>query len=680
MIASTQDSSTKHLCACTKAARQAGPPTRLIAYAIKNTGTQSSNDLWPNRELTGALDLGLTTETSVETIKIQNLINLKGFEDHESPKTLRLLVWTLPRGWQLLDKNQDLELVPRQIQMNTQLFKSPIHLSISSNPFGPPTFLALSTDGQLSGGILHQVSPSVVFLEPHFSRFVPILCQLTESETYRAYRLVIIDLRQQPFTSGIFAMDNLQVKKSDYLSHGHPRLTWTSTQAPQPNLINECLLAVLCGNTTVSIYTREVDGWWNNMMNLKLKMGPISRISSTSRTTVPPWHPTVLTKTIIYGDIQIAISTLVCLSLDLKGRWQPLASLWKMLTCILDEAQCLNFSSKKNTASNELQNAKSHGVDLHGCRYLFSLLHFLDDPSQHKCSIGFDPTHNPGVLFAQLCTFQHLLAQETMSLLTSYSFQQTGVGPQLNWNTARVIGLFLWLNSKEDIQLHLEMVAQSEYVGGDYYIKNGASESKEHDPTSCSVFYMALGKKRLLLGLWKVAWKTAAQKNAFALISRQRFRFAASFFLLADRLQDAVNVCSHQLDDWQLGVAIARAYEGDQGPVLKKPINEVVLPLSFSNGNRWLMSWCFHIIGKTTLANLALRASFDALSAKANLEFSPAERIISQIGPLDFSLVTINSKSSSDVTWNQEKSFIILSVEELLNCGCYRLAWLITSR
>ncbi|MBW0582951.1 hypothetical protein O181_122666, partial [Austropuccinia psidii MF-1] len=182
-------------------------------------------------------------ETFVETIKIQNLINLKGFEDHKSPKTFRLLVWTLPRGWKLLDENQDLELVPRQIQMNTQLFKSPIHLPISSNPFGPPTFLALSTDGQLSGGILHQVnkdtwiptlkseslnkhkiwlskllgikqlSPSVVFLEPHFSRFVAILCHLTESETYRAYRLVILDLRQQPFTSGVVAMNNLQVKK-----------------------------------------------------------------------------------------------------------------------------------------------------------------------------------------------------------------------------------------------------------------------------------------------------------------------------------------------------------------------------------------------------------------------------------------------------------------------------------
>ncbi|MBW0582975.1 hypothetical protein O181_122690, partial [Austropuccinia psidii MF-1] len=88
--------------------------------------------------------------TFVETIKIQNLINLKGFEDHKSPKTL---------GWKLLDKNQDLDV-----------------------------------------------------------EFVAILCHLTESETYCAYRLVILDLRQQPFTSGVVAMDNLQVKKPFYVA------------------------------------------------------------------------------------------------------------------------------------------------------------------------------------------------------------------------------------------------------------------------------------------------------------------------------------------------------------------------------------------------------------------------------------------------------------------------------
>ncbi|MBW0574430.1 hypothetical protein O181_114145 [Austropuccinia psidii MF-1] len=122
-----------------------------------------------------------------------------------------------------------------------------------------------------------------------------------------------------------------------------------------------------------------------------------------------------------------------------------------------------------------------------------------------------------GVLFAQLCTCQHLLAQETMSLLKSYSFKQTGVGPQLSWNTARVIGLFLWLNSKEHIQLHLETIAQSEYVGGDHYIKNGLWRVAYSHPDRPHML------KFLQNNFSEPRWKNAAQKNAFALISQQHF-------------------------------------------------------------------------------------------------------------------------------------------------------------
>lgn len=66
----------------------------------------------------------------------------------------------------------------------------------------------------------------------------------------------------------------------------------------------------------------------------------------------------------------------------------------------------------------------------------------------------------------------------------------------------------------------------------------------DRDPSSCSLFYFALGKVKLVIGLWKQAawhpeqklmlkflsndfsqkrWKTAALKNAFALMSKQRF-------------------------------------------------------------------------------------------------------------------------------------------------------------
>lgn len=80
---------------------------------------------------------------------------------------------------------------------------------------------------------------------------------------------------------------------------------------------------------------------------------------------------------------------------------------------------------------------------------------------------------------------------------------------------------------------HIEVIARNEYMSGD-----------TRDPTACSLYYFSLGKVRLVHGLWRQApwhkeqavmlkflsndfqesrWKTAALKNAYALLSKQRF-------------------------------------------------------------------------------------------------------------------------------------------------------------
>lgn len=77
------------------------------------------------------------------------------------------------------------------------------------------------------------------------------------------------------------------------------------------------------------------------------------------------------------------------------------------------------------------------------------------------------------------------------------------------------------------------MIARNQYMAGD-----------DRDPTACCLLYFALGKVKLVHGLWKQAawhpeqqvmlkflsndfdnpkWRTAALKNAFALLSKQRF-------------------------------------------------------------------------------------------------------------------------------------------------------------
>jgi hypothetical protein len=78
-----------------------------------------------------------------------------------------------------------------------------------------------------------------------------------------------------------------------------------------------------------------------------------------------------------------------------------------------------------------------------------------------------------------------------------------------------------------------EIVARNEYTKSE--IKN---------PVDCSLFYLALKKKTVLQGLWRMAtwnkeqgatqkllannfedpkWKTTALKNAYALLSKRRF-------------------------------------------------------------------------------------------------------------------------------------------------------------
>ena len=66
---------------------------------------------------------------------------------------------------------------------------------------------------------------------------------------------------------------------------------------------------------------------------------------------------------------------------------------------------------------------------------------------------------------------------------------------------------------------------------------------------------------------------------------------------MADCLKDAVNVCLRNLDDFQLAVALARVYEGDDGPILTQVINNHILPRAAEEGDRWLASWAFWMIG-----------------------------------------------------------------------------------
>lgn len=140
---------------------------------------------------------------------------------------------------------------------------------------------------------------------------------------------------------------------------------------------------------------------------------------------------------------------------------------------------------------------------------------------------------------------------ETQGLLLSASL--AACQDKMTWSDARALGVFLWLNSFESMvrdavtqnrielivygtppqRSHMEVVARAEYMAGD-----------ARDPVACSLFYFALGKHKLVQSLWRQAawhkeqaamvqflsnnftqprWRTAALKNAYALLGKRRF-------------------------------------------------------------------------------------------------------------------------------------------------------------
>lgn len=107
-----------------------------------------------------------------------------------------------------------------------------------------------------------------------------------------------------------------------------------------------------------------------------------------------------------------------------------------------------------------------------------------------------------------------------------------------------------------------------------------------------SLFYLALRKKNVLTHLFKTIrnttmadffmndftkehWQKVAAKNAFVLMSKQRFQHAAAFFLLSGSLKDAVQTLCSKCNDVQLALVVVRMYESDP-EAQQAMINEVL--------------------------------------------------------------------------------------------------------
>lgn len=263
---------------------------------------------------------------------------------------------------------------------------------------------------------------------------------------------------------------------------------------------------------------------------------------------------------------------------------------------------------------------------------------------------------------------------------------------QMTWSHARDTGVFVWLTDREALLQQFEAVARSAYAS-----------TELRDPVNCSLHYLALRKKNVLTGLWRMAtwskeqaatmrllkndfadprWRTAANKNAYALMGKRRFEYAAAFFLLADNLDSAVSVLSNQLGDIQLAIAVARVYGGDDSPSLKKFLSQRVLPNAALDGNRCQATWTYWMLGERSLAVRALVSPLhslldppssppDSLQAKSFRNDDPALVVLYQ-QLREKSLQTL--RGALMISGKEEWEFITKTATLLLRMGCDILA------
>lgn len=266
-----------------------------------------------------------------------------------------------------------------------------------------------------------------------------------------------------------------------------------------------------------------------------------------------------------------------------------------------DSAMLVNLIKTISEAVRE-----HRSLDASGLRYMLALRQMLN--GSESSSKTDEVTSEARLSYRDYVWAFHSENQETLLAAVESTYRN-----KLDWPAARSTGLFTWLKNAQQLRTQAEAVARAQFMSGE-----------DRDPVRCSLLYFALGKRKVVLGLWRQAvwhpeqkkmlqflshdfdeerWKTAAQKNAFALLSQRRYEFAASFFMLGESLKDAVNVCVRNLDDLPLAIALARIKEGgDDGPVFTDLLRTRVLPLAFERGDRWMGSWAFWMLKRRDLA------------------------------------------------------------------------------
>jgi hypothetical protein len=204
--------------------------------------------------------------------------------------------------------------------------------------------------------------------------------------------------------------------------------------------------------------------------------------------------------------------------------------------------------------ATDLLKENEAAVDFAGAKYLF-FAKLSWEATEEICTHGFE------YLAASMSDAQEILIAKTREL----------IGDSLSWCKFSHFAMGFWIRNEQRLRELLEDVARTDF-------------SVHRDPAACAILYLILGRRNLLRSLWKAAGvvdqegnrmvaflssdfnderiKSVAAKNAFAALSKQRVHLAIIFFILAGRLEDALQVCFERLEDYHLGFLISRFVGG----------------------------------------------------------------------------------------------------------------------
>lgn len=310
-------------------------------------------------------------------------------------------------------------------------------------------------------------------------------------------------------------------------------------------------------------------------------------------------------------------------------------------TCNTDFAERFINDAAKTAISKENltgipENVSSESLDDCGLRFLLAMKHYTYLlrclPLAQRTQFQKQGIVSSNIVWA----FHSESEEEILNLIPSYA------KGQIKWSTLRELGVGWWLRNNTLLRQCIEKLAKASY-------------QVKQDPMDAALYYIAMKKKSLVWGLYRSKrddkmtsffannfsedrWRKAALKNAFALLGKQRFEHAVAFFLLANALNDAIEVCLTKLEDLQLALVIARLYEGEHDatpPSYKKLLYEEVLgcdkngeneDISQAHPDPFLRSMALWLLKDYSGSLNSLLLNNVGLNHKAHLEDDPILR------------------------------------------------------